>query len=82
MVKINIAELLEENKRSKYWLCQKMNITLRNLNRVIYGETKSISFRYIEELCTLLNCEPGDLITITAPYLIDNEEENSEFIFM
>lgn len=79
MVKINIAELLKENKRSKYWLCQKMNITLRNLNRIIYGETKSISFRYIEELCTLLNCEPNDLITITTPYI---REENNELILI
>lgn len=81
MVKMNITELLKENKKTKYWLCQKMNITTRNLNRVIYGETKSISFRYIEELCTLLNCEPNDLITITAPY-IRELEENNELILM
>lgn len=79
MVKINITELLRENKRTKYWLCQQMNITLRNLNRIIHGETKAISFRYIEELCTLLNCEPSDLITITAPYI---REENTDLIFM
>lgn len=79
MIKINITELLKENKKTKYWLCQKMNITLRNLNRIIRGETKSISFKYIEELCTLLNCEPNDLITITAPYI---REENNELILM
>lgn len=43
MVKINIIKLLKENNKSKYWLCQKMNITTRNLNRIIHGETKSIS---------------------------------------
>lgn len=79
MVKINIINLLKENNRTKYWLCQKMNITLRNLNRIIRGETKSISFKYIEELCTLLNCEPNDLITITAPYI---REEKNELILM
>lgn len=77
MVKINIVELLKENNKTKYWLCQKMNITSRNLNRVIHGETKSISFRYIEELCILLNCEPNDLITVTAQGL---QEENKELI--
>lgn len=64
MVTINIVELLKKNGKSKYWLCQKMNITSRNLNRIIRGETTSISFKYIEELCTLLNCTPGDLITL------------------
>lgn len=65
MIKINITELLKKENKSKYWLCQEMNITSRNLNRIIRGETTSISFKYIEEFCTLLKCTPGDLITLT-----------------
>ena len=64
MIKINIEELLKKNKKSKYWLRQKMNITSRNLNKIIRGETTSISFKYIEEFCYYLNCNPGELITI------------------
>ena len=41
-----------------------MNMTSRNLNRIIRGETSSISFKYIEEIYKLLNCTPGDLITL------------------
>ena len=66
MIVINIQELLKKNNRSKYWLCQQMNMTSRNLNRLIRGETISISFKYIEEFCKLLNCTPGELITITS----------------
>lgn len=64
MVYINIKELLRKNNRSKYWLCKQMNITSRNLNRIINGETESISFRYIEEFCKYLNCSPEELIKI------------------
>lgn len=64
MIKINIEELLKKNKKTKYWLCQKMNITSRNLNRIIRGDTTSISFKYIEEFCNLLNATPGELITL------------------
>ena len=64
MVKINISELLKEKGKTKYWLCQQMNLTSRNLNRIIKGETTSISFRYIEEFCLNLDCTPGELITI------------------
>ncbi len=64
MIKINIVELLKKNNKTKYWLCQNMNITSRNINRIIRGDTTSISFKYIEEFCTLLNCTPGELITI------------------
>lgn len=64
MLSFNIEKLLKKNKKSKYWLCQKMNITNRNLNRIIYGETSSISFRYLEELCKYLNCTIDELINI------------------
>ena len=64
MVKINIVEELKKSKKTKYWLCKQMNMTSRNLNRIIRGETSSISFKYIEEICKLLNCTPGDLITL------------------
>lgn len=49
MLTFNIEELLKKKKKSKYWLCQKMNTTNRNLNRLINGETTSISFKYLEE---------------------------------
>ena len=42
MVKVNIEELLRKNNRSKYWLCNQMNITFYNLNQIIIGSTKSI----------------------------------------
>lgn len=64
MVKFNIEELLKKNNKTKYWLCQKMNITSRNINRLIRGETTSISFKYIEEFCKYLNCSIEELIKI------------------
>ncbi len=70
MIKLNITELLKENGKTKYWLCQRMNITSRNLNRIINGYTTSISFKYIEEFCKYLNCSPGELIEII------NEKKN------
>ena len=42
-----------------------MNITSRNLNRIIRGETSSISFKYIEMFCYLLDCTPNELLIIS-----------------
>ena len=70
MIKLNITELLKKNGKTKYWLCQRMNITSRNLNRIINGYTTSISFKYIEEFCKYLNCSPGE------PIEIINEKKN------
>lgn len=64
MVHFNIEKLLKKKNKYKYWLCQNMNITTRNLNRVIRGETSSISFKYIEELCKYLECTVDKLIVI------------------
>lgn len=64
MVKFNIENLLKKNGKGKYWLCKNMNITSRNLNRIIYGETTSISFKYLEDMCKFLDCELSDLISI------------------
>ena len=65
MLNINIVQLLEKNHKTKCWLCKHMNMTSRNLNRIINGYTTSISFKYIEEFCKFLYCTPGELITIT-----------------
>lgn len=65
MVLINIEYLLKKNKKTRYWLCQKMNITYKNLNRIINHETDSISFRYIQDFCKYLQCTPEELIILT-----------------
>ncbi len=66
MIKLNIVELLQKNQRSKYWLKQKMGVTSRNLNKIIRGETSSISFKYVEELCRYLNCTPNELFIMNV----------------
>lgn len=71
LIKINIVELLKKEKKTKYWLCTRMSMTNRNLNRIIEGKTTSISFKYIEDFCRLLNCTPGDLIAFVP-------DENSQ----
>ncbi len=66
LIKLQIEEQLKKINKTKYWLCQNMNITSRNLNRIIRGETKLISFKYIEQLCKLLECTPNELIVIIS----------------
>ncbi len=74
MVEVNIEKLLKKKKKTKYWLCQQMNITHRNLNRIINGITSSISFKYIEEFCNYLDCTPGELFTV-----LNHEKDKSRF---
>lgn len=64
MITFNIEKLLNKKQKTKYWLCQQMGITNRNLNRIINGETNSISFKYLEDFCKYLDCDLIDLINI------------------
>ena len=64
MIVFKIEELLKNKKKSKYWLCQNMNITPKNLNRVLHGETTSISFKYLEDFCKYLDCDLHDLMKL------------------
>lgn len=64
MITINIEELLKSNKKSKNQLSKETGISRTNINKIIKGETTSISFNTIELLCEYLNCTPGELITI------------------
>lgn len=73
MITFNIEKLLKDKGKSKYWLCQKMNMTSRNINRLLKGETTSISFKYIEEFCKYLECDVADLITVKVD---GREKEN------
>lgn len=74
MIKINIEELLNKEKKSKYWLCKQMRITNRNLNNIINSKTTSISLRYIEEFCFYLNCKPDELFVINFEESYDYEK--------
>lgn len=65
MIKLRIEELLEEKKRSKYWLYKQMNLSYQNLSKMMNNETTSIKFDNIERLCKILDCEPNDLFEIT-----------------
>ena len=64
MITFNIENLLKKKQKTKYWLCQQMGIINRNLNRIINGETNSISFKYLEDFCKYLDCDLSDLINI------------------
>lgn len=65
MIHIRIKEILEEQGKTKYWLCKQTNIDYHNMSRLMKDETASIYFDTIEKLCTTLECTPNDLIEIT-----------------
>ena len=69
MIRLRVTEILEEQKRSKYWLHKQMDLSYQNFNRMISNKTSSIRFENLEKLSLILNCSINDLFE----YIDDND---------
>ena len=65
MIKLDVLRLLEEQKKTKYWLYKQLGMSYQNFSKMVNNQTKSIRYENIETMCLLLNCTPNDLFVIT-----------------
>jgi putative transcriptional regulator len=73
-VKILLKQVREARNVSQNKLAQLIGMSLQNVQRIEYGDAKSIPLDTLDKLCEALNCQPGDLL-IRFPDG-DNEQEN------
>jgi putative transcriptional regulator len=65
-VAVHLDELLYQQRMTLTELSERVDITLANLSILKTGKAKAIRFSTLEAICAALNCQPGDLITVTA----------------
>ena len=73
-VKILLKQIREQRRLSQNKLAQLVEMSLQNIQRIEYGDAKSIPLETLDKLCEALNCQPGDLL-IRVPER-DREREN------
>ena len=61
-MKILLKEVRKSRKLSQNKLAQHVGMTLQNIQRIEYGDAKSIPLETLDKLCQALNCQPGDLL--------------------
>lgn len=66
MIKTRVDELLGKHKRTFYWLAKETGISHTTLWRLKKGKALGINFETLEKICQALNCQPGDVITLTS----------------
>ena len=66
MLKLDVLNLLEENRKTKYWLYKRLGMSYQNFNKMVNNETSSIRYEVIEELCSLFNCSPNKLFALDS----------------
>ncbi len=65
-VTVHLDELLYQRRMTLTELSERVDITLANLSILKTGKAKAIRFSTLEAICAALDCQPGDLITVTA----------------
>ncbi len=59
---VNLDVMMARRKMSLTELSERVNITMANLSILKTGKAKAIRFETLEAICTVLNCQPGDIL--------------------
>jgi putative transcriptional regulator len=66
LIEILVDELLEERRRTFYWLAKETGISHSTLWRLKKGRSVGINFATLERICQMLSCQPGDVLKLAS----------------
>lgn len=70
---VNLDVVMAKRKMSLNELSDKVGLTLSNLSILKTGKAKAIRFSTLETICSVLECQPGDILE----YVNDQEKTTS-----
>jgi putative transcriptional regulator len=59
---VNLDVMLARRKMSLTALSERIGITIANMSILKSGRAKAIRFSTLEEICRVLECQPGDIL--------------------
>ena len=59
---VNLDVMLAKRKMNLTELSFRVGITIANMSILKSGKVKAIRFSTLDEICKVLNCQPGDLL--------------------
>ena len=59
---VNLDVMLAKRKMTSLELAQKIDLTPANLSILKTGKAKAIRMSTLNEICRVLECQPGDLL--------------------
>ena len=62
MINIKVAEAMGRKKLTKKAVADATGIRPNTVSMYWHGETKRIDIEHLDKLCSLFNCQPGDLL--------------------
>ncbi|HEY9704476.1 MAG TPA: helix-turn-helix domain-containing protein [Allocoleopsis sp.] len=61
---VNLKSIRQQKGLSQNQLARALEMSLTNLRLIETKQAKSIPFDTLKKLCTVLDCEPGDLLKL------------------
>jgi putative transcriptional regulator len=65
-IAVKLDNLLHQRRMTLTELAERIDITLANLSILKTGKARAIRFSTLEAICTVLDCQPGDLLQFQA----------------
>ena len=59
---VNLDVMMAKRKMSSGELAEKIGITQDNLSILKTGKARAVRFSTLEEICRVLDCQPGDIL--------------------
>jgi putative transcriptional regulator len=59
---VNLDVMLAKRKMSLTELSERVGITMANLSVLKTGKAKAVRFSTLEDICKVLECQPGDIL--------------------
>lgn len=59
---VKLDDVLHQRRMTLTELAERIDITLANLSVLKTGKARAIRFSTLEAICTVLGCQPGDLL--------------------
>lgn len=69
MIQVNLDVMLAKRKMSSGELARRIGMTNANISVLKTGKAKAVRFSTLNELCKVLECQPGDILAY-----IDDED--------
>lgn len=61
-ISVRLDDMLYARRMKLTELAEKVDITVANLSILKTGKAKAIRFSTLEAICTILECQPGDIL--------------------
>jgi putative transcriptional regulator len=63
-VVVHLDAILHDRRMTLTELSEAVDITLANLSILKTGKARAIRFSTLEAICTVLECQPGDILRV------------------